>query len=179
MVPMRPSNRVEVEEVVRNLDILVEGHVTAPVHPEVAVHVVTVLDVKLVHKLDHHVQLPMDLGPCPRGLLDLKPSVNGLTVNKLLQREDHLPYDLSAGVVLVPHVEDEVIRVMADLDLEYLVPVWIEAVIDDTGLCNPALTQLDIYERIGNVLFVEKLAEPLLHVFETPNIVESIMKISL
>ena len=51
--------------------------------------------------------------------------------------------------------------------------------IDDTGLCNPALTQLDIYERIGNVLFVEKLAEPLLHVFETPNIVESIMKISI
>ena len=61
---MRPSNIVEVVEVVRNLDILVEGHVTAPVHPEVAVHVITVLDVKLVHKLDPHAQVSIDLGSC-------------------------------------------------------------------------------------------------------------------
>ena len=46
MLPMRPSNRVEVGEVVRNLDILVEGHVAAPVHPEVAVHLVALVDLQ-------------------------------------------------------------------------------------------------------------------------------------
>ena len=54
---MGPSNIVEVVEIVRNLDILVEGHVTAPVHPEVAVHVITLVYLHHRHVFHTEVQL--------------------------------------------------------------------------------------------------------------------------
>ena len=66
-----------------------------------------------------------------------KPSFNNIASDKVLSGDLHYPHHLGVGVVLVPHVEHDAVSSVADMNLENLVPLWIEIVEDDGGLSNP------------------------------------------
>ena len=101
---------------------------------------------------------------------DRSPSLNDLTIDQVVAWDIHNPDDLSVGVVFVPHIENEAVRLVADLHLERFVPLWVEAVVDHPGLGDPALAQLHVHEGVGDILGVVQLAVPILHVRNIPEI---------
>ena len=76
------------------------------------------------------------------------PSLNDLAVDEVVTWDIHNPDNFCVGVVLVPDVEDEAVRLVTDLDLEGLAPLRIEAVVDHPGLGDPAFAELNIHEGV-------------------------------
>lgn len=76
------------------------------------------------------------------------PSLDNLTIDEVVTRDIHNPDDLRVGVVLVPDVEDEAVRLVTNLDLEGLAPLRVEAVVDDPSLGDSAFAEFNIHKGV-------------------------------
>ena len=133
-------------------------------HREVAPYVVALTD--LSHRGVLNADMELSIGFAL--LLDRVPTTQLLAIEKKLGGQlDHSNL-LGVHVVLVPHVKDQVVSLVANFNAECLVPHRVKVVVNYRSLRNPCVAKSDVNKGIGHVPLVIKLAHPVLHVWYFP-----------
>ena len=115
---------------VRAVGVLIKRDPAVALHGEVARHLVGPLHRGLGRVLHAQVELALVLA---RLGLDGEPSLLYLSGEEGGRGDGDGADELGVGVVLVPHLEEELLGEVADLDAVLLVPLGVQAVQDHTG----------------------------------------------